>query len=166
MRSIHPRTWQLDAMGLRRPRGITVALGTLYRIPHAGGWRSPCVVQIRARMSRHTTRDRMATRPDGVHPPRWMRTEVDAHHHAHHRVTRDETTITTTIAPRSLLSLLEYSARRKFRVFAFEYGNASWALEFGGRNGFPPPEKNELVLSIEMGCVDTMLFQSKPNTLF
>ena len=33
-------------------------------------------------------------------------------------------------------------------------GNAVqiWAPEFGGRNGFPPPEKNELVLSIEMGC--------------
>ena len=27
-----------------------------------------------------------------------------------------------------------------------------WAPEFGGRNGFPPPEKNELVLSIKMGC--------------
>ena len=36
----------------------------------------------------------------------------------------------------------------------------------GGRNGFPPPEKNELVLSIKMGCADTVPFQSKPNTPF
>ena len=41
-----------------------------------------------------------------------------------------------------------------------------WAPEFGGRNGFPPPEKNELVLSIEMGCADTVPFQPKPNTPF
>ena len=41
-----------------------------------------------------------------------------------------------------------------------------WAPEFGGRNGFPPPEKHELVLSIEMGCADTVPFQSKPNTPF
>ena len=34
-----------------------------------------------------------------------------------------------------------------------------WAPEFGGRNGFPPPEKNELVLSIKMGCADTVPFQ-------
>ena len=38
----------------------------------------------------------------------------------------------------------------------------SWAPEFGGRNGFPPPENNELVL----GCADTVSFQSKPNTPF
>ena len=38
--------------------------------------------------------------------------------------------------------------------------------EFGGRIGFPPPEKNELVLSIGMGCADTVPFQSKPNTPF
>ena len=38
-----------------------------------------------------------------------------------------------------------------------------WAPEFG----FPPtPEKNELVLSIKMGCADTVPFQSKPNTPF
>ena len=41
-----------------------------------------------------------------------------------------------------------------------------WAPEFGGRIGFPPPEKNELVLSIKMGCADTVPFQSKPNTPF
>ena len=41
-----------------------------------------------------------------------------------------------------------------------------WAPEFGGRNGFPPPEKHELVLSIKMGCADTVPFQSKPNTPF
>ena len=41
-----------------------------------------------------------------------------------------------------------------------------WAPEFGGRNGFPPPEKNELVLSIKMGCADTVPFQSKPSTPF
>ena len=41
-----------------------------------------------------------------------------------------------------------------------------WAPEFGGRNDFPPPEKNELVLSIEMGRADTVPFQSKPNTPF
>ena len=35
-----------------------------------------------------------------------------------------------------------------------------------GRNGFPPPEKNELVLSIEMGCTDTVPFQSRLNTPF
>ena len=40
----------------------------------------------------------------------------------------------------------------------------TWAPEFGGRNGFPPPEKNELVLSINMGCADTVPFQPKPNT--
>ena len=40
------------------------------------------------------------------------------------------------------------------------------APEFGGRNGFPPPEKNELVLSIGMGCADTVPFQSEPNTPF
>ena len=43
---------------------------------------------------------------------------------------------------------------------------ATWAPEFGGRNGFPPPEKNELVLSIEMGCADTVPFQPNPNTPF
>ena len=43
---------------------------------------------------------------------------------------------------------------------------SAWAAEFGGRNGFPPPEKNELVLSIKMGCADTVPWQSKPNTLF
>ena len=42
----------------------------------------------------------------------------------------------------------------------------AWAPEFGGRNGFPPPEKNELVLSITMGCADTVPFQPKPNTPF
>ena len=41
-----------------------------------------------------------------------------------------------------------------------------WAPEFGGRNGFPPPEKNELVLSINTGCADTVPFQSKLNTPF
>ena len=41
-----------------------------------------------------------------------------------------------------------------------------WAPEFGGRNGFPPPEKHELVLSIKIGCADTVPFQSKPNTPF
>ena len=33
-----------------------------------------------------------------------------------------------------------------------------WAPEFKGRIGFPPPEKNELVLSIETGCTDTVHF--------
>ena len=42
----------------------------------------------------------------------------------------------------------------------------TWAPEFGGRNGFPPPENHELVLSIEMGCADTVPFQSKLNTPF
>ena len=41
-----------------------------------------------------------------------------------------------------------------------------WAPEFRGRNGFPPREKHELVLSIKIGCADTVPFQSKPNTLF
>ena len=38
-----------------------------------------------------------------------------------------------------------------------------WAPEFGGRNGFPPPKKHELVLSIEMGCADTVTFPPKPT---
>ena len=38
--------------------------------------------------------------------------------------------------------------------------------EFGGRIGFPPPETNELVLSIEMGCTDTVHFPREPNTPF
>ena len=37
-----------------------------------------------------------------------------------------------------------------------------WAPEFEGRNGFPPPEKNELVLSFETGCADTVNFQPEP----
>ena len=37
----------------------------------------------------------------------------------------------------------------------------TWAPEFGGRNGFPPPEKNELALSIEKGCADTVPFQTR-----
>ena len=41
-----------------------------------------------------------------------------------------------------------------------------WAPEFRGRNGLPPPEKHELVLSIKMGCTDTVHFQPKPNTPF
>ena len=32
----------------------------------------------------------------------------------------------------------------------------TWAPEFGGRNGFPPPEKKALVLSVKMGCADTV----------
>ena len=36
----------------------------------------------------------------------------------------------------------------------------------GGRNGFPPPEKHELVLFIEMGCADTVHFNQNPNTPF
>ena len=36
-----------------------------------------------------------------------------------------------------------------------------WAPECGGRIGFPPPEKNELVLSIKMGCADTVPFSVK-----
>ena len=35
-----------------------------------------------------------------------------------------------------------------------------------GRNGFPPPEKNELVLPFGMGCADTVQFQPTPNTPF
>ena len=31
---------------------------------------------------------------------------------------------------------------------------------------FPPPKKNELVLSFQTGCVDTVPFQPKPNTPF
>ena len=31
---------------------------------------------------------------------------------------------------------------------------------------FPPPEKNELVLSIDMGCADTVPVQPEPNTPF
>ena len=36
-----------------------------------------------------------------------------------------------------------------------------WAPLFGGRNGFTPPEKHELALSIETGCADTVPFQPK-----
>ena len=36
-----------------------------------------------------------------------------------------------------------------------------WAPEFGGRIGFPPPEKNKLVLSFEMGCADTVPFATR-----
>ena len=36
-----------------------------------------------------------------------------------------------------------------------------WAPECGGRFRFPPPEKNELVLSIETGCTDTVSFSTK-----
>ena len=42
----------------------------------------------------------------------------------------------------------------------------TWAPAFGGRKRFPPPEKNELVLSIETGCADTVPFQPKPNNPF
>ena len=41
-----------------------------------------------------------------------------------------------------------------------------WAPEFGGRIRFPPPEQNELVLSIKTGCADTVPFQPNPNTPF
>ena len=41
-----------------------------------------------------------------------------------------------------------------------------WAPEFGGRIGFPPPEMNELVLFVEMGCTDTVHFPREPNTPF
>ena len=51
--------------------------------------------------------------------------------------------------------------------YFWEPGVTTRAPECGGRNRFPPtPEKNELVLSIEMGCEDTVPFQSKPNTPF
>ena len=58
--------------------------------------------------------------------------------------------------------MVRYGAGNKWTA----YKAVNWAPECGGRNGFPPPEKNELVLSIEMGCADTMHFQSKPNTPF
>ena len=35
-----------------------------------------------------------------------------------------------------------------------------------GRNGFSPPEQSSLVLSLKMGCADTVHFQPKPNTPF
>ena len=40
--------------------------------------------------------------------------------------------------------------------------------KFGGRNGFPPPEKNELVLFIKWGGAesDTVPFRREPNTPF
>ena len=38
-----------------------------------------------------------------------------------------------------------------------------WAPEFGGRNDFPPPEKNELVLFITTGCTDTVLVPFQPK---
>ena len=41
------------------------------------------------------------------------------------------------------------------QVLAKDGGVSTWAPEFGGGNGFSPPEKHELVLSIEMGCADT-----------
>ena len=42
----------------------------------------------------------------------------------------------------------------------------TWVPAFGGRIGFPPPEKNELVLSIETGCMYTVPFPQEPNILF
>ena len=33
----------------------------------------------------------------------------------------------------------------------------------GGRNGFPPPENNELVLSNAIGCTDTVPFPREPK---
>ena len=44
----------------------------------------------------------------------------------------------------------------------------AWAPEFGGRIGFPPPEENELILSINMGCADTVPFRpiSNPRPIF
>ena len=50
----------------------------------------------------------------------------------------------------------------QFRMSMFDAG----LQILGGRNSFPPPEKNELVLSITMGCADTVPFQSRPNTPF
>ena len=42
-----------------------------------------------------------------------------------------------------------------------------WANQnSGAESGFPPPGKDELVLSIKMGCADTVPFQPKPNTPF
>ena len=45
-----------------------------------------------------------------------------------------------------------------------------WGADLGsriwGQNRFPPPEKNGLVLSIEMGCADTVPFPREPNTPF
>ena len=35
-----------------------------------------------------------------------------------------------------------------------------------GQTRFPPPEKNELVLSIEMGCTDTVHFPRESNIPF
>ena len=44
---------------------------------------------------------------------------------------------------------------------------ATWAPEFGVcRIGCPPPEKNELVLSIETGCAATVPLPREPNTPF
>ena len=43
----------------------------------------------------------------------------------------------------------------------------TWAPAIWGlQNRFSPPEKNELVLSIKMGCADAVPFQPKPNTPF
>ena len=42
----------------------------------------------------------------------------------------------------------------------------NWAPTFGGRSGFPPPEKKELHRFVSTGCTDTLPFQLKPNTPF
>ena len=63
-----------------------------------------------------------------------------------------------------------YCGALSVQSIAMSHGNwisqdvVRWAPEFGGRNGFPPPEKSELVLSIETGCARTVLFLSEPNT--
>ena len=61
-------------------------------------------------------------------------------------------------------------------IYPFNYESASYGVStnpriaglqnLGGRNFFRPPEKNELVLSIETGCTDNAPFPREPNTPF
>ena len=66
------------------------------------------------------------------------------------------------VTQKSMVDMMDAMASRKRTVD----GVPTWAPELGGRNGFPPTEKNELVLSIETGCADTVPVQPKPNTPF
>ena len=52
-------------------------------------------------------------------------------------------------------------AGRQATVERLDLGSRIWR-----QNRFPPPEKNELVLSIEMGCSYTVHFVREPNTPF
>ena len=55
-------------------------------------------------------------------------------------------------------SVMDTDSKTQNITFAESYDPGLQNL--GGRIGFPPPEKKELVLSIEMGCIDTVHFST------